>query len=196
MSSESTRITLIRCMRKLIRINHFSQISITDICDSAHISRRSFYRYFSDKYALLQATYVECFFSKIKIEEDDIFWDVFLKVCIQIFPEKQFFLHAFEVKDQNGFWDEMRSLLTPYMKRDYPSTDETHKMCDFFIENDLNMLFLLIEDWIHEGMEISPEEFADFVRTSFAVYGKWVYEVATYRPRSHYTITKFKKNEW
>ena len=62
MALESTRITLIRCMRKLVREKSFSKIKVEEICASAHISRRTFYRYYKDKYALLKDVYTDSFF--------------------------------------------------------------------------------------------------------------------------------------
>lgn len=186
MASEATRVTLIKCMKRLVRQQSFSRITVAEICESAHISRRSFYRYFPDKYLLLNATYVDCFFSKIKVDPDGLFWDIFKEICTQIYSERDFFRHAFEVKGQNGFWEETRALLVPCMRRDYPSDMQDHKMLNFFVFNDVNMLFQLIEEWIRDDLPTPPEEFAAFVQNSFAVYGKWLYEVSTNRPRTSF----------
>lgn len=194
MSENATRTILIRSMIKLMRKRHFSDITVSDICNKADVSRRSFYRHFSDKYAILEATYKECFFSKLNVNDVDTFWDIFDEICLQIDKEKAFFRHAFEVRGQNGFWDETRKILRPYMSRDFPFTEETEEMGEFFVTNNLNMLFQLLEQWIHDDCRPSPEEFSEFVRMSFAVYGKWVYEVATSRPRSEYNALN--ADEW
>lgn len=194
MSESATRTVLIRSMIKLMRKNRFSDITVSDICNKAKVSRRSFYRHFPDKYAILEATYKDCFFSKLDVNGANTFWDIFNEMCIQIEKEKAFFRHAFEVKGQNGFWIEARKIIGPYMSRDYPFTRETEEMGEFFVTNDLNMLFQLLEQWIHDDCRPLPEEFSEFVRRSFAVYGKWVYEVATSRPRSEYNALN--ADEW
>ncbi|MBQ6388155.1 MAG: TetR family transcriptional regulator [Mogibacterium sp.] len=196
MSNEATRKTLIKCMNKLVRENPFSRISIEDICSMAHVSRRTFYRYFSDKYDILAATYFECFFSKIDIRDDDTFWSIFAKVCLQIYSEKSFFSHAIGVKGQNGFWEETKKLLFPYMCRDYPITEDIQDTVHFYIYNDLDVLFQLIERWIHDDFVQSPEKFSAFAHDSFKVHGRWVYEAATGRPRTEYAQHKIDSGEW
>ena len=125
----------------------FSKISVESICDSAHISKRTFYRYFPDKYALLNETFRYCFFSRIEIADDDLIWDIFGKVCAQVY-------------------------------------------------NDINMLLTLLEEWIRDGFTMPPDEFYEYIRGAFSVYGKWVYEVATDRPRSKFTMEKYLDKEW
>lgn len=196
MSNESTRKTLIKCMNKLVRENPFSKISIDNLCSMAHVSRRTFYRYFSDKYDILAATYYECFFSKLDIRDEKSFWNIFSKVCLQIYSEKAFFTHAIGVKGQNGFWEEAKKLLFPYMSRDFPITDDIQDTVHFYIYNDLDVLFQLIEKWIHDGFLQSPEAFSAYAHDSFKVHGRWVYEAATGRPRTEYTPDKLYNGEW
>lgn len=196
MASNATRFTLVKCMRKLLRQQPFSKITIGELCELAHISRRSFYRYFPDKYSLLAATYQESFFSKIQLAPDSLFWDLFKQICQQVYGEKEFFRHAFEVKGQNGFWEEARKILTPYMKKDYPSNVHGDVMFNFFVAHSIDMLFELVEHWIREEPTTSPDEFATFIQESFAVYGKWIYEASTNRPRSAYTPEIVREKKW
>lgn len=196
MANESTRVTLIKCMRKLVRERSFSNISADSVCEIAHISRRTFYRYFPDKYSLLEATYQECYFSKLGISDDDNFWNIFNKMCEQIHSEPAFFAHAFDVKGQNGFWEEAKKVIMPYMRRDFPVTPDIQPMVDFYISNDLDVLFQFIEKWIRDDFRQTPQQFSKYVHDSFKVHGKWIYEVATDRPRSEYTQIKLDTNEW
>lgn len=196
MASNATRITLVRCMRKLLRLQPFSKITIEALCEAAHISRRSFYRYFPDKYSLLAATYKECFFSKIQVSPDSLFWDLFQEMCKQIYAEKEFFRHAFEIKGQNGFWEETRKLLTPYMKKDYPCYIHTDEMFNFFVAHTIDMLFELVEHWIQRNSPAPPDQFGPTIRDSFAVYGKWTYEACTNRPRSDYSPEIVQEHKW
>lgn len=196
MANESTRVTLIKCMRKLVRERSFSQISADVVCEMAHISRRTFYRYFPDKYSLLEATYQECFFSKLGISDEDNFWDIFERMCDQIYSEPEFFTHAFDVKGQNGFWEEARKAILPYMRRDYPVTPDIQAIVDFFLINDINVLFQLIEYWIRSGFRGTPKEFHKYAHDAFKVHGKWSYEVATGRPLSEFTQHKLDIGEW
>ena len=128
MSAKTTKMLLIRAMLKLVRAQKFSAITIDDICEKAGVSRRTFYRYYSDKHALLKDVFVECFFSKISADEDR----------------------------------------------------------DFFLETDIYRELSLMEEWIREGMKITPAEFASALRSSYIIYATWITEVATGKPASDF----------
>ncbi|MYV16026.1 TetR/AcrR family transcriptional regulator [Furfurilactobacillus milii] len=51
---EKTRQELINAMRTLLMHKPFEQISVNDICEQSHNHRSTFYRYYHDKYDLLQ----------------------------------------------------------------------------------------------------------------------------------------------
>lgn len=187
MSTETTRSSLIRSMLRLVRKNRFSSITVDNICELAKVSRRTFYRYYPDKQALLRDVYLECFFSKINIEEADDFWDIFGKVCEQIYSDKRFFRHALEVKGQNGFWDEARGILMPYYIREAPSYEFLDKKKEFFVFTEINRLFQLIEEWIDSGMKESAKEFSHSMRVTYYIYGVWTSQLAARQKRSSFT---------
>ena len=186
MSAKTTKMLLIRAMLKLVRAQKFSAITIDDICEKAGVSRRTFYRYYSDKHALLKDVFVECFFSKISADEDKDPWDITEEICGQIYSDKDFFSHSFEVKGQNGFWEEVKTILMPYFQRSFPSVGEADRMRDFFIETDIYRELSLMEEWIREGMKITPAEFASALRSSYIIYATWITEVATGKPASDF----------
>lgn len=43
-----------------------------------------------------------------------------------------FFVHSFEVKGQNGFWEEVEKILLPYFLRGLPSYGNADRLRDFF----------------------------------------------------------------
>lgn len=186
MSAKTTKKLLIRAMLKLVREQKFSAITIDEICEKAEVSRRTFYRYYSDKQALLRDVFMECFFSKISLDDNKDPWDITQDICEQIYSDKKFFSHSFEVKGQNGFWEEVRSILMPYYQRSFPSVGEADRMRDFFLETDIYRELTLLEEWIREGMKITPQEFASALRSSYIIYATWITEVATGNPASSF----------
>ena len=192
MSAKTTKTLLIRSMLKLVRAQKFSAITVDEICEKAGVSRRTFYRYYSDKHALLRDVFVECFFSKISADEDKDPWDITKDICEQIYSDKKFFSHSFEVKGQNGFWEEVKTILMPYFQQKFPSVGEADRMRDFFLETDIYRELSLLEEWIRGGMKLTPEEFADALRTSYIVYATWITEVAAGNPASEFPQEIFK----
>lgn len=131
------------------------------------------------------------FFSKIEIEEKDDFRDIFAKVCEQIYSDKKFFRHAFEVKGQNGFWDEATAILTPYYMREAPSYDFLDDMKLFFVETDFVRLLRLIEHWIRTGLKVNVQKFSHSIRTYYYIYGTWTAQLASKQERMPLTENIF-----
>ena len=184
MSAQTTKTALIRAMLKLVRSKKFSSISIDEICEKAQVSRRTFYRYYQDKQALLRDVFVECFFSKINTNECRDPWDMTKAICEQIYSDKDFFYHSFEVKGQNGFWEEVSSILLPFFERDLQSHEASDSMKDFFTSTDIYRVLHLIENWILTGMASTPDEFSSSLRTAYYIYATWITELATGNPAS------------
>ena len=97
---------------------------------------------------------------------------------LKLVRAKKFFSHSFEVKGQNGFWEEVKTILMPYFQQKFPSVGEADRMRDFFLETDIYRELTLLKEWIRGGMKLTPEEFADALRTTCIVYATWITEVA------------------
>ncbi len=187
MSTETTNKMLQLSMQQLLRERRFSAITVDDICRHAGVSRKTFYRYYPDRHALLSAVYNDCYFSLIEVSDEDSFWDVFRKICKQISTDKPFFRHAFDVKGQNGFWDEAKDILTPLYMREAPSYDFLNEIKLFFVVTDLDRLFQLIEKWLNSSAEQSAEDFAEYIQVSYYIYGLWNSQLASGEARSEFS---------
>lgn len=187
MSTETTNKMLQLAMQQLLRERRFTDFTVDDICRRAGVSRKTFYRYYPDRHGLLTAVYNDCYFSLINISDKDSFWDVFRKICNQISTDIPFFRHAFEVKGQNGFWEESKAFLTPLYMREAPSYEFLNDIKLFFVTSDLDRLFYLIEQWLNPGDERSADEFAEFIRVSYYIYGLWNSQLAAGDERSTFS---------
>jgi AcrR family transcriptional regulator len=50
-----TARTVVAALRDLLRVKPYSKITVQDLCDSAFLSRRTFYKHFADKPAVVEA---------------------------------------------------------------------------------------------------------------------------------------------
>lgn len=187
MSKDTTNRMIQLSMQQLLRERKFASISVNDICDHAGVSRKTFYRYYSDKYALLTVVFNDCYFEHLDLSEDDSFWDVFRKICIGIATDKKFFKHAFEVKGQNGFWEEAKEILTPLYMKEAPSYEFLNDIKLFFVKTDLDRLFLLIEQWLEYNEDRSAEDFAEYIRVTYYIYGLWSSQLASGEERTTFS---------
>lgn len=190
MSVEASKFNLKKTMHKLMKEKSFTSITVKELCDKAGVSRRSFYRYYLDKYELLQDLYYDFFFSKITISQDENFWDIIRQMIFQVYEDRAFFHHAFQVVEQNGFWEESEKLLVPLLYKELPrqTNPEYDQMARFYCREDVHTALKMIVMWNEDPCP--PEEFAFKLQTSFGVRGKWLYELSMKYKLEDYDETK------
>lgn len=195
MALKSTQRTLRRCMRKLIRQKKLNNITINDICEMAEIGKRTFYRYYADKYALFEDTYVKDFYNKLGITEGIDLYEIWERIASQMYDEREFFTHAIASKEQNGFWDIVSNLLLPYVQKLLSSDPYIDRAKEYYIRKDLETTLYHFEAWIQSGFKQSPKELVEYIRLCHAFHGKWQYQVAMGRTPDLYSLKKFEDNE-
>lgn len=192
----STEYTLRRCMRKLIRQKKLSTITVSDICEMAQIGKRTFYRYYADKYALFEDTYVKEFFYKLNITEDTYLYDIYEHMAEQMYKEQEFFSHAIASREQNGFWDVVSDLVFPYVHRLVTSDPYIDRSKEYYIRKDTEIALHHFEVWIQNGFRQSPKELVGYIRMCNALHGKWQYQIATRKTPDIYSLDKYENDEW
>jgi AcrR family transcriptional regulator len=50
-----TEQTIVAALRDLLGVKPYTKITVQDLCDTAHLSRRTFYKHFTDKHAVVTA---------------------------------------------------------------------------------------------------------------------------------------------
>ncbi|MGX8714201.1 MAG: TetR/AcrR family transcriptional regulator C-terminal domain-containing protein [Lachnospiraceae bacterium] len=196
MTLRSTEHTLRRCMRKLMRERYLKNITIADICGMAKIGKRTFYRYYTDKYALFEDTYRKEFYEKLDIDNDTYLYDIYERILCQMYDEPDFFRHAIAIKEQNGFWEIVEELILPLVESKLTSDPYIDKAKEFYIRKDIQVVLHLMEEWILGGYKETPQEVSQFLRLCNAIHGKWEYQVAMNNEPDEYSLEKFKNNEW
>ena len=68
-----------------------------------------------------------------------------------------------------------------------PSYDFLNEIKLFFVVTDLDRLFRLIEEWLNTDQEQSAEDFAEFIRVSYYIYGLWNSQLAAGDERSTFS---------
>lgn len=153
----------------LVLQNKSSDISVKDICNSAKISRKTFYNYFSDSHKI-----IECFFIE-KIEktiEDCLKYKLttekfLLNVYYSFVEDKDFFTIAIKENGQNSLFDIMIERTTSIFNEllnDYIADKTRLDYLSFKFATEQTML---IKKWLCDGMQQSPEFLLDIYLTSY-----------------------------
>lgn len=168
---------LSRTLKELMLEKPFEKISTEEICERTGISKRNFYRYFSDKYELLSWIYEDEYFSKLAVHDDWTVWDYFPAICEYCYNDRVFFRRALQVKGQSSpriYW---KQVLTPLIRHDFEDTYRSDIAADFYIDKETDALFDYMQIWIKSEPCMPPAEFAAYVRSSVYEHARRAVEV-------------------
>lgn len=173
---EYTRLALADSLKKIMRKVPFAKISVNDICDGADISRRNFYRYFPDKYALLNWIYVHDLGNTFPADDTWLIQDYVPYICERIYEDRLFYSNAFSVSGQNSFRSFCAERMYPRFIHDYGDVFTSEQSASFYVDHITNAIFDRILIWLKSDPCMPPDEFADYMCESSAMVAKRMWE--------------------
>ena len=141
----------------------FDSITVQMILNKAEVSRKTFYKYYADKYELMEI-YYRTFMDENLRNYDGHNWEELLKNLYDFIErERSYFKHVKEIKGQNSFWEFLRN----YSCNFYRSiklhnegrtelTEEERLMIIMIVDGQIALFKLLVEG----KASINREEFA------------------------------------
>lgn len=178
-----TKKALSLSLKEIMQNTAFSKITIENICENAGISRRNFYRYFPDKYELLNWTYYNDFIEGVSQKEHPRTIDLIPDVVRHLEKNREFYLRAFDVTGQNSFRDFCYERLYPYMDRDYGSVFPDQRSKEFVFRRIINGVFDSYQEWMRQDRGMSAEEYADYLVGMIKKFAVKFAEVAENDPK-------------
>jgi probable dihydroxyacetone kinase regulator len=157
--SNITKNALAMSLKELMAEKPFEKISISDICESCGMNRKSFYYHFKDKYDLVNwIFYVNCM-SKLNLDEYDTGWDMISAMCDMFYEDKEFYLEALKIEGQNSFHDYVLETLRPLTQFFIEDILKGESQREFFFTFVTDAFLMSIMRWLSEGMIMPKEEF-------------------------------------
>ncbi len=163
-----------RGMRTLMSEKKFDDITVAEICEVSAVSRRTFYRYFQDKYELLNFVHYDdlCRFFDDKSTPHAM--ELYPAICQHMYDNRQFYIHAFDVTGPSGFREFCIERLYIYLLRDFGVACETDAERRFYITRILEGAFDSIQLWLKSEPCDPPEEYvARVVRSMTRFSGRF-----------------------
>lgn len=100
---ERTKKGIVEAFNRLIAVKEFDRISAADIAQEAEISKATFYRYFKDKYDVMNYNYKELLDSCLRLEECDNYRDLYYHLFYAARHNWQHLRRAFKSTGVNSF---------------------------------------------------------------------------------------------
>ena len=139
--SEKKKLAIADAMKQLMRKMPIEKITTDRILENAHVSRRSFYRYFKDKYELLEWIYNYDFCRFVEVRPDKSIWEDSPDILRSLLAEPEFYGTAFVSAGQNSFRAFCFEKLFPLIMTDFGDIFPDTETARFVIRRYVYMFF-------------------------------------------------------
>lgn len=157
-----TKQRIIDEYKTLVKQNKTADISVAEICRQLGISRKTFYNYFHDRYAIIETI----MFDEIErpllkaIDADFSRKDLIRRIFESFLYDKEFYKYAIIEDCQNSLYDNLIESLTIIISEKDKAKGKTvltPKECEYVNYKFAADIVFIIKKWILEGMVESPE---------------------------------------
>ncbi len=173
---EKNSLALADALKQLMRQTPFRKIGIQDICDLAGTSRRNFYRYFSDKYALLNWIYARELGDRLPADDSMLIQEYVPYLCKKVYEDRAFYANAFSVVGQNSLRSFIKERMYPKFMHDYGDVFMSDVSVTFYVDHITEAIFDRIVIWLKSDPCVTPEEISDYMIRSSAAVAKRLHE--------------------
>lgn len=172
--SNITKQALAMTVKELMEEKAFEKISVSDICESCNMSRKSFYYHFRDKYDLVNWIFDTEFKSVESRDTYPNFWKLMGNLCNYFYKNKDFYLKAIQIKGQNSFSEYFNEYLYQSIATYFEPSSEEEGRIEFYVFFLTDACVAAIERWLLPKDGLLPREFLELLQSSIANIGQEV----------------------
>ena len=158
--------------KDLIRHNSIDNITVTEICEKTGMNRRTFYRYFSDKFDVVDWIYYHDALVNFEHYDGWSAYDYMPRIMRSLYNDRAYYVNALKYKGQNSFRDYCTVCLRKLFEKDYAGVFAEKWELDFFIDHICEMTYDVCINWLSSEPCMPPEEFTgvycDFLLKAFS----------------------------
>lgn len=162
---EQTRYLFAQSIKDLMQKQSLDKITVTDIVKRSGMTRQTFYRYFQDKYDL-----VNWYFEKLadksfrQIGNSSTLREGLIKKFTFLLNDRTFFMQAFQSKDYNNVENyDYQCILEFYTHVIEKKIGTIPSDIKFLLEMYCHGSITMTVNWAVHGMQESPEVIADLL---------------------------------
>lgn len=164
----STAIKIINSFYQLVMSQDFIKLTVSEICEEAQISRKTFYKYFKDKNDIVEQILIKDILLPMqKLRELYINMELPSGMILewqyqQFYKERKFYERISAFTGQNSFYEfilkHSTEIISEKLKILKLSDIEKEYMTYFYASSHT----MLLVKWIKDGMIISPKQIASY----------------------------------
>lgn len=176
-------VALSNSMKELVRERDFDEVSVTQICEGAGVSRRTFYRHFLDKFDLMNRTFYHDLCVAVPHHDDWVCWDYMPELCRTFERDRAYYRNAYRVSGLNSFREFATARMHPLLEHDLAGCPVNRHAREAFIVQFFNMVYDNVQDWICNKPTVTADEFAHDLRYHAKVFCTVLAETAAHEPK-------------
>lgn len=163
---DTTRYKFAKSIKELMHKQSLDKITVTDIVSNTTLTRQTFYRYFKDKYDL-----VNWYFRKMaeqsiaQMNEGASLKEGLMKKFQFIQEEKVFFTQAFKSNDYNSLVQYDFEYIYEFYKQmiEQKQSQKCDQQMDFLLQMYCRGSVDMTVEWVETGMKMSIDEITDLL---------------------------------
>lgn len=160
-SQKTTKSAITDATRQLLRVTPIENLSVKQICEAANVHRSTFYRFFKDKYDVVNQIYFYDDFQNIDFQNDWNIWNYFFVIIQRMYEDRDFYRHTLQYKGQNSLRDYGRNALSGIIHENYGDLFPGKEIEDFVVGHFLDMSFDAFVLWLSTCPCPPPEKFGE-----------------------------------
>ena len=145
--------------KELIRENGIEEITVTQICDKVGINRRNFYRYFRDKFEVVDWIYYhDALISNSPHYEGWSIFDYMQRIMESLYADPKYYLNVLKYQGQNSFREYSTANLRRLIEADYAKIFPEPELLDLFVTSLCDLTYDVCIWWLSQEPIYSPVE--------------------------------------
>jgi len=173
---KSTAEAIMNCFHKLVMEKDFKKLTVSEICEEAGVSRKTFYKYFKDKNDIVEQILIKDILNPME-QLRELYTNMELPSGMilnwqyqQFYDDRKFYQRISAFTGQNSFYDfilnHSTSVISERLKNLELSAIDKEYMTYFYSSSHA----MLLIKWIGDGMILPPKQIASY-------YEKWTIPV-------------------
>ena len=153
--------SIIDTYKKLVIKNKTSKITVKEICETMHISRTTFYKYFKDPYHIMETIVVNDSLTTMKTLLDAGLDPMTITEgwYIEFYKNKDLYYYAIKDETQNSLFNTLINKVTEFNMQIYKDVYPSEYV-DYYAYKYAASQAMLLKKWILDGMKLPPKVMA------------------------------------
>lgn len=171
-NQDIVKSSIAEAMKVLVRKKGIEDISVTDICQQSQVNRRTFYRYFSDKFEVIEWIHYNDFLQRLRVPDKAGLYYLMAASTRLILEDREYYINAIKFKGQNSFRQYCSQHLRQLLSSDFRPCFSSDELYNIYISYSVETAFDFFEYYLTNKPDVTLDELLPAFRDMFYKPGK------------------------